>query len=312
MSVQALHPQARRAAYAAVALTLALSACSSADPSPAARADEAPSPSASATATSSPTESKTPAIDEPVSVDIGGRTLQLSCTGTGKPTVILEAGMAGDLRTWGAVQPKLAADSRVCSYDRAGVGGSPPAPSAPEPRTAAAAVDDLHTLLGVAEIEPPYVLVGFSFGGVVTQLYAATYPKETAGIVLVESNHAREQAVFEKHLTPKQIKEDKAFVLGNPEGMDPFLSFEEISAAGPLPDVPLTVVTAGLAEGWPPGWDPETFDRLRAELQKDLTTLVPGGGKQVIAKDSHHSVPQEAPLVVVDAVAEVRDQVRKG
>lgn len=234
-------------------------------------------------------------------IDIGGRGLYLECMGTGSPTVILEAGMTGDHRTWEQVQPALAASTRVCAYDRANIAPSDPAPT---PRTAGDAVEDLHGLLDTADIEGPYVLVGFSIGGLISQLYAATYPDEIAGLVLVESSHPREAEQFEAHLTPDQIAEDRAATLDNPEGFDPFTSFEEAQAAGELPHVPLVVVTAGISEGWPPGWDAAAFDRLRAEQQADLATLVPGG-RQVVAERSTHHVPSQQPEVIVDAVESV-------
>ncbi|HEV8054336.1 MAG TPA: alpha/beta hydrolase, partial [Candidatus Limnocylindrales bacterium] len=149
--------------------------------------------------TPSPSRSAEPA-GRPV--DIGGRSLYLECHGEGTPTVILEAGLTGDHRTWERVVPALSEDTRVCSYDRANIRPSDPAP---KPRTTLDMVEDLDALLAAASVEPPYVLVGFSFGGLVTQQYAATNPDDVAGIVLVESNHPEEAQQFEEHLTPEQI-----------------------------------------------------------------------------------------------------------
>jgi pimeloyl-ACP methyl ester carboxylesterase len=282
------------------ALAVVLTACSPDSPTTA---------GAGQTPTSAPTTaSPSTSVDQPAAVDVGGRSLWLSCTGSGDTTVVLDAGLGGDLRTWGSVQPMVARTSRVCSYDRAGIGDSDPAPT---PRTAGDAVADLHALLLAAHIRPPYVLVGFSFGGLVSQLYASTYPEETAGLVLVESNHPREIATFERHLTPAQIREDRAAVLANPEGMDPYRSAGELREAGALPHVPLVVVSAGVSEGWPPGWDGRLFDRLWAGLQKDLARSVPGG-RQIIAEHSRHAVPQEAPNVVAEAIVTVTDEVRGG
>lgn len=116
-------------------------------------------------------------------VDIGGRRLNIICTGTGSPTVILEAGLVADSTAWRLVQPAISRTTRVCSYDRAGLGFSDPAAS---PRDAAAIVGDLHALLRRAEIGPPYVLVGWSSGGLYTRLYQYRYPNEVVGLVEVD------------------------------------------------------------------------------------------------------------------------------
>jgi pimeloyl-ACP methyl ester carboxylesterase len=113
-----------------------------------------------------------------------GRRLNLYCVGTGSPTVIFEAGMGDEAGTWGLVQPMVAAHVRACSYERAGLGFSDPAN---RPGTAANAVDDLHHLLAAADIKPPYVLVGHSYGGMIVRLYADLYPRDVAGMVMVDT-----------------------------------------------------------------------------------------------------------------------------
>jgi pimeloyl-ACP methyl ester carboxylesterase len=122
-------------------------------------------------------------------VDVGGWRLHLYCTGEprdSQPTVILEAG-AGDFSVeWSLVQPGIAAFARVCSYDRAGDGWSD---LGPHPRTMQQLVFELHTLLGIAEVTAPYVLVGHSFGGPLVRLYAATYPADVAAMVLIDSGN---------------------------------------------------------------------------------------------------------------------------
>jgi pimeloyl-ACP methyl ester carboxylesterase len=119
-------------------------------------------------------------------VDVGGWRLHIHCTGEARasqPTVILEAG-AGDFSVeWSLVQPGVASFARVCSYDRAGMGWSD---LGPHPRTMHQIVYELHTLLDRGNVRPPYVLVGHSYGGWLVRLYAATYPAEVAGMVLIE------------------------------------------------------------------------------------------------------------------------------
>ena len=122
-------------------------------------------------------------------VDIGGRRLNLFCSGSGSPTVVFESPSGGAGWAWWAVQPKVAAKTRACSYDRAGFGFSDASPRAAD---AANAVDDLHALLKAAGIAPPYVLVGNSFGGAAVQMFAWAHPDEVQGLVLVEPMHEDE------------------------------------------------------------------------------------------------------------------------
>jgi pimeloyl-ACP methyl ester carboxylesterase len=116
-------------------------------------------------------------------VDIGTHRLHLLESGRGGPTVVLEAGLMSTVLSWSELLHSLAGSFRVVSYDRAGLGWSD---IGPMPRTANRIVDELHTLLQRAAIPPPYVLVGHSFGGLTMPLFAARFPDEVAGMVLVD------------------------------------------------------------------------------------------------------------------------------
>jgi pimeloyl-ACP methyl ester carboxylesterase len=120
------------------------------------------------------------------SVDLGGYRLNLNCTGQGRPTVILEAGLTVPAITWRAVQREVAGFTRVCSYDRAGYDWSDPGPM---PRSSAQSMKELHTLLRNAGESPPFVLVGHSYGGTNVRIYNRLYPSDVAGMVLVEPGH---------------------------------------------------------------------------------------------------------------------------
>jgi pimeloyl-ACP methyl ester carboxylesterase len=120
-------------------------------------------------------------------VDVGGYSLHLYCTGEGggaAPTVVMDSGAGGSVLDWQLVQPEVAGFARVCTYDRGGAGWSEPGD---KPRTSEQFVEELHTLLGNAGAQGPYVLVGHSLGGTNMQLYASQYPDEVAGMVLVDS-----------------------------------------------------------------------------------------------------------------------------
>lgn len=133
-----------------------------------------------------------------------GRRLNMYCLGEGTPTVIFEAGSGDNDSAWARVQPAIAAHTRACSYDRAGIGFSDPAR---RPSDSANAVDDLHRLLNAAAIKPPYVLVGHSLGGMHVRLYADLHFNEIAGMVLVDS---ADETWYENvwQLDPEQLRTD--------------------------------------------------------------------------------------------------------
>ncbi|MEW5942052.1 MAG: alpha/beta hydrolase [Chloroflexota bacterium] len=119
-------------------------------------------------------------------VDVGGYSLHIYCTGEGSPTVVVDTGNGDFSLGWSGIQPEVAKFTRICAYDRAGYGWSDPSP---KPRTAKVMAEELHTLLVNGEIEPPYVLVGHSLGGLNVRMFADMYPDEAAGMVLVDSAH---------------------------------------------------------------------------------------------------------------------------
>ena len=120
-------------------------------------------------------------------VSVGTHQLHINCIGNGSPTVILEAGWAYTSLEWSAhVQPNVAKQTRVCSYDRAGLGRSELGPGS---KDATQVTGELHALLDKAGIEGPYVLVGHSLGGLYSRVYADRYPEDVAGMVLVQSMH---------------------------------------------------------------------------------------------------------------------------
>ena len=117
-------------------------------------------------------------------VDVGGRKLHINCTGAGSPTVVLEGGGGAFAIDWALVQRRVAESTRVCSYDRAGLGWSDPGPAY---ETVEQIVSDLHGLLERAGENRPYVLVGASIGGIYIRSYQRTYPGDVAALVFTNS-----------------------------------------------------------------------------------------------------------------------------
>jgi pimeloyl-ACP methyl ester carboxylesterase len=117
-------------------------------------------------------------------VDIGGRRLHVDVRGQGSPVVVLEAGIAASSISWSLVQNRIAEFSTVVSYDRAGFGWS--SGSLPHRPMALDAAEDLARMLECAGVEPPFVLVGHSFGGLIVRVLQQSFPERVAGLVLVD------------------------------------------------------------------------------------------------------------------------------
>src|SRR4051794_23181215 len=120
-------------------------------------------------------------------IDVGGHRLYIECTGTGSPVVVLQSGLGESSSYWGRIAPALAPSTTVCAYDRAGHGRSD---SVAAPQDAIALATDLHTLLERADVPGPYVVVGHSSGGPYVRAFAARYPEQIAGMVLLDAQPA--------------------------------------------------------------------------------------------------------------------------
>jgi pimeloyl-ACP methyl ester carboxylesterase len=272
-------------------------------------------------------------------VDIGGgRRLWLECRGSGSPTVILEAGYRSPATVWtdDFVQPDepramvlegVSAFTRVCAYERPGAAGviddvlqpsrSDPVPM---PRTAESVVADLHALLQAAGVPGPYVLVGHSLGGLFVRLYAATYPAEVAGLVLVDAWSEG----LQEELTPEQWERYVGFNSVVPPQMSEYPDYETVdfaaasaamsdaAAAHPLGPVPLAVIAKGQPFGLNEedlGFPPEELERAWRAAQEGLAALAPAARLEIAAESGHY-VQLQQPELVIDAVRAVVEAVR--
>jgi pimeloyl-ACP methyl ester carboxylesterase len=177
-----------------------------------------------------------------------GRELFLECLGGGSPTVILEAGEGQTYMEMRGLQLALASEATVCSYDRANIGRSG---SAPAPRTARDAVEDLHALLGTAAIPGPYVLVGHSAGGFLVQLYGRTYPADVAAVVAMNpvppAGPWLDRAL--PLMTASERREENAYYDGQNDGsMDYRTSSAQLEQAPEPPDIPFEMLISTIAQ----------------------------------------------------------------
>jgi pimeloyl-ACP methyl ester carboxylesterase len=242
-------------------------------------------------------------------VDVGGHQLYINCAGKGTPAVVLEAGLNSGSEAWNSFQPGVAEFTRVCSYDRAGVGQSE---AGPKPRTSQNIVDDLRRLLSNAGIRGPYVLVGHSFGGMNVRLYAAQYPEEVAGVVLVDSFHPDSLFRLQEVLGETVWGAIASQTNENDEGVDLVQSSAQVGAAGSLGATPLVVLTAGRRVAAPFS-SPHLAARVEGlwlELQDDSAGLS-SNSTQIIAQLSGHCIQCDEPQLVVDAIRQLVESSRR-
>jgi pimeloyl-ACP methyl ester carboxylesterase len=253
-------------------------------------------------------------------VDVGGHRLHLWCTGAGAPAVILENGLGGSTAAWGFVQPEVARFTRVCSYDRAGLGYSDAGPS---PRTARRMANELAELVARSGISGRVILVAASSGGFNVRVFASDHPDRVAGLVLVDASH--EDQVHEvprlarfvpllssvgilrlfgvsfglslESLPPSTqrfVRATRFRAAGYQAAADEIMhirqSASEVRTSRRKLTIPVVVVTG--ARGADARW---------RDLQRDQVTLSERGC-QLIAEESGHVVPIDQPQVVVDGI----------
>ncbi len=232
--------------------------------------------------------------------------LHIHCVGVGAPTVVLDAGLGGDGSVWNEVLPEVGRLTRACAYDRAGMGYSHGAP--PRPHTNRQMARELHSLLEIAGLEGPYVLVGHSMGGINVRLFASEHESDVAGMVLVD---ATVDPLRTWSLMPEaELAAARAGMLKLHEGLD-FDTFvagavEMRTSSRSLGDKPLVVLTRGKDDA-PPSTSPElaaTMLRVWQELQSELPKLSTNSA-HVVAPNSRHFIQWDAPKLVVGAIHEV-------
>jgi len=272
--------------------------------------------------------------------NVGEYNMHIYCTGEGSPTVILEAGLNDFFVTWSKVQPEVAKTTRVCSYDRAGLGWSE---TSPYPRTSEFMVQELHTLLKNTGIEGPYILVGHSFGGINMRLFARQYPNEVAGLVLVDSAHEEqaERLPFLKDTADEFIRQFKTLSAMSSFGLmalspatipnrgfpeEAYRQYQAVLATTNyfegaiaestafysnasslkiegLDDLPLIVLSHGLPDTTS-GIDDagqNQFEQEWSKMQLELAALS-SNGKQIIAEQSGHYIQLDQPELVIESI----------
>jgi pimeloyl-ACP methyl ester carboxylesterase len=228
-------------------------------------------------------------------------------SGEGAPPIVLFGGAGMSLQSWEPLYPGIEQLSTVFGWNRFGLQGSDPAR---DRQTGTVVLGSLRELLGYCGIEPPYLLVAHSLGGLFANLFARLHPQEVAGVLLLEATHPHDQEVLKKH--EGELVKSLGKMLTLPEAFfEPNVHMElacvedtvrEIACAGEFPPVPLRVVTGGLT---PKSalMSPAAVAARRAH-QQELARLSPLG-EQVIAQKSGHFPQLTEPELVLQVLADL-------
>jgi dienelactone hydrolase len=202
-------------------------------------------------------------------VSIGDRSLFVQCEGAGEPLVVLESGLGGASKDWQLVQGEIARHTRVCAYDRAGLGQSEP--DGQLPHNAGDVSRDLHALLAAMRVERPIVLVGFSIGGLLARHYASAYPNEVQALVLIDPTPpvwtAMTLSGYSPHSRVDRMLEFSGLDPDEPEPLDILKAGEEVFT-GPLPRTPVYMLTSGI-KSMNPGMYGDQRRHIASKLQVD-------------------------------------------
>jgi pimeloyl-ACP methyl ester carboxylesterase len=222
-----------------------------------------------------------------------GRGVGYYQTGSGGPVVVFENGLGGSWGVWKFVQEDVRQYAETFAYNRAGYKGTPQPDGA---RSASAIASELRTLLAERRLQPPYVLVGHSLGGLFVQYYARNFPEEVAGLVLVDSSHWDQTARMPRTGRSAIVSAVMTWILvwGAPaDEADAFeITQREVRESPPLRPMPFTVLTAGLqGEVW-------------KDLQRELAGQLPDA-KHTIVEGSGHVMQQDQPERIAAAVRDM-------
>jgi pimeloyl-ACP methyl ester carboxylesterase len=213
--------------------------------------------------------------------------------------VVYLHGLGGDGSDVKSISAPLASQARVCTYDRLNVGRSD---SDPGRHTGADSVRDLHALLATAKVPGPYLLVGFSFGGLLAIMYAGTYPDQVMGLVSLDGSLPTDDQVDQ--LIPK---EERAQVMAeqdaNQERVEFYRTVDQAKAlVAKVPDVPVTCLAARPVE-LPPNWPVKRMRAFIAAKQVQFTKAVPNG--RLVEVQSSHDIDLEQPELVVKEINQI-------
>lgn len=227
----------------------------------------------------------------------------------GSPTVLFEAGMGDSSETWASIQNKISLFTTTFSYDRAGIGKSD---TSAIPRTCLDIVEDLFELLQKISVKPPFILVGHSFGGLVSRVFASMYPNLVVGIILVDAVPEYKELAFEKVLPNHLLTANREYYSNpmlNSEKIDKIKSYKQVDKYKCVFEFPLTVITRGLPDNYEEGWPNQKILEVEQKLQFEFKKLS-SDNKIIVAQRSRHYIQNDEPELIVEAIIEMVNKHR--
>ena len=234
-------------------------------------------------------------------VGVPGAQNRMVVAGKGRPTIVLDTFGAMASEMWGTIQWRCSEFGRVVTYDHLSTGGSDPGP---KPRDARHIATELHDLLKAANLPPPYVLVGYSFGGPYTRVFIDLYPDKVIGLVLIDPS-PEEMFDWLKKKRPDVNRTSGKDEAEQNELACTYRSLDQARAAR-LPTCPLTLITAMRPFG---EMDPRLRPRWLAAHQNWLAKIP--GAKHIVTERSDHGIVWEDPDLVVSTIREMVTQIRR-
>ena len=227
----------------------------------------------------------------------------------GSPTVLFEAGMGDSNEVWALVQNKISLFTTTFSYDRAGIGRSD---TSAIPRTCLDVVEDLSELLQKVSVKPPFILVGHSFGGLVSRLFASIHPNLVVGMILVDAAPEYKELAFEKVLPNHLLISNREYYSNpmlNSEKIDKIKSYKQVDEHKCVFESPLTVITRGLPDNYKKDWPNQEILDVEQKLQFEFKKLS-SNSKIIAAQKSGHYVQNDEPELIVEAITEIVNKYR--
>ena len=233
--------------------------------------------------------------------DVGDYQLHLRCEGSGSPTVVYLHGLGGDGSDIESINAPLADRTRVCTYDRLNVGRSD---SDPGRHTGADSVADLHALLDAADVPGPYLLVGFSFGGLLAIMYAGTYPDQVMGLVSLDGSLPTDDQV-DQLIPAAERAQVRAGEEANRERVEFYRTLDQAKPLqAKIPDVPVTYLAARPVE-LPPNWPVKRMQAFIGAQQARFAKALPKG--RLVEVQSSHDIDLEQPDLVIREIDRILD-----